>query len=365
MTLPPQLMRVLRMVTGAVTLAVVLAMIYLLAWPVPIDPVAWTAPSAPALQGTWAPNAYLDGVERLDVPFGVGPEDVAVDGEGRIYGGLQDGRIVRMANDGSEAEVFADAGGRPLGLAFDAAGHLIVADAFQGLLSASPSGEITTLSTEADGLPFTFTDDVDVAPNGVVYFTDASSRHDQHHYLRDIFESRGTGRLLAYDPATARTEVVLEDLHFANGVALSPAGDFVLVNETIRYRVLRHWIAGPRKGETEVVIDNLPGFPDGVSRGADGVYWIALVAPRNTLLDRLAPSPFLRKAIWRLPEAVRPKAERHPFVVGVDADGRVVHNLQGSADGPFAHITSVEQVGDQLYLGSLEEAALARIDVPE
>jgi sugar lactone lactonase YvrE len=357
-------MRALRIVTTALALTIALAVIYLLTWPVPIAPVAWAAPSAPALQGSWAPDGYLDGVERIEVPFGVGPEDVAVDGEGRIYGGLQDGRIVRMANDGSEAEVFADTGGRPLGLAFDAAGHLVVADAFQGLLSVSPSGEITTLSTEADGLPFTFTDDVDIAPNGVVYFTDASSRHDQHHYLQDIFESRGTGRLLAYDPATARTEVLLKDLHFANGVAVSPAGDFVLVNETIRYRVLRHWIAGPRQGETEVVIDNLPGFPDGVSRGAGGVYWIALIAPRNALLDWTAPRPFLRKAIWRLPEAVRPKAVRHPFVVGVDADGRVVHNLQGSADAPFAHITSVEQVGEVLYLGSLEETAVARIGAP-
>ena len=112
---------------------------YLLAWPVPIEPIAWTPSVPPALDGDYAPNRYLADVERIDLPSGYGPEDVAVDSLGRIYGGLQDGRIVRMTPDGAAAETFADTGGRPLGLAFDGAGNLIVADAFKGLLSTRSS----------------------------------------------------------------------------------------------------------------------------------------------------------------------------------------------------------------------------------
>lgn len=343
----------------------VLLALYLLAWPVPVDPVAWTPPAAPALEGDYAPNTYLAAAERLDLPSGYGPEDVAVDARGRIYGGLQDGRIVRMQPDGSVIETFANTGGRPLGLAFDGAGRLIVADAFKGLLSVSPEGEITVLSTEAGGVPFAFADDVDIGPDGVLYFSDASSKYGQHNYKWDIVENRPNGRLLAYDPATGATRVLLDDLYFANGVAVSPDGAFVLVNETARYRVRRYWLAGPRRGASEIVLDNLPGFPDGISSNGAGLYWLALASPRNGLLDHLGPYPFVRKMLLRFPEAMQPAPRRYAFVLGLDADGRVVHNLQNPSGDPFAVVTSIEQVGNVLYLGSLSEPALARVAVPE
>ena len=138
----------------------------------------------------------------------------------------------------------------------------------------------------------------------------------------------------------------------------------MLVNETTRYRVLRHWLNGPRRGTSDVLIDNLPGFPDGISSNGAGLYWLALVSPRNPLLDKLAPNPFMRKVITRLPELLQPAPERYAFVLGLDADGRIVHNLQNPSGQPFAIITSVEQVGTVLYLGSLEEPALARIAAP-
>ena len=347
-----------------VLVLLVLLVAYLLLWPVPVDPVAWTPPAPPPLAGDYAPNTSLADVERLDVSDGYGPEDVAVDSLGRIYGGLQDGRIVRMTPDGASVETFADTGGRPLGLAFDGAGNLIVADAFKGLLSVAPNGSITVLTTEAGGVPFRFADDVDIGPDGTIYFSDASSKYDQHHYKNDIVESRPNGRLLAYDPVTGATRVLLGDLYFANGVAVSPDGAFVLVNETTRYQVRRYWLTGSRRGTSEIIIDNLPGFPDGISSNGRGVYWLALASPRNALLDNLGPNPFLRKVIMRLPDFMQPAPERYAFVLGLDADGRVVHNLQNPTGEPFAIITSVEQVGDVLYLGSLTESALARIAAP-
>jgi len=118
-------------------IVIVLLIIYLLTWPVPIDPVAWTPPEAPALEGQYAANDYLKNVERIGEGSGIGPEDVAVDDKGRIYAGYVDGRIIRFQNDGSYPEVFADTQGRPLGLHFDANGNLIAADSQKGLLSIS------------------------------------------------------------------------------------------------------------------------------------------------------------------------------------------------------------------------------------
>src|SRR5947209_3901177 len=92
---------------------------YLLLWPVPISPASWTPPPAPELTGPYATNDRLQGTQRLDTGSGFAPEDVALDGQGRIYGGLEDGHIVRLEPDGTRAMVFANTHGRPLGLIFD------------------------------------------------------------------------------------------------------------------------------------------------------------------------------------------------------------------------------------------------------
>ena len=133
----------------------------------------------------------------------------------------------------------------------------------------------------------------------------------------------------------------------------------MLINETSRYRVARRWLTGAKAGQTDILIDNLPGFPDGVSRGEDGVFWIALASPRNALVDALSGSPGLRRVILRLPAFLQPKPERHPYVVGVDADGNVVRTLQDPSGRTYGMVTSAQQHGDRLYLGSLQEPAAA------
>ena len=341
-----------------------LLLLYLLFWPVPIDPVAWRPPEAPELAGVYEPNIRLASVERLGVGTGVAPEDVAVDSQGRIYGGLEDGRILRFQPDGSEPEVFADTRGRPLGLHFDAAGNLVVADAYKGLLSIAPDGSITVLSTEQGGVPYGLTDDVDIAADGTIFFSDATFRFGVAENVLDLMEHRPNGRLLAYDPHNQATRLVLDRLYFANGVAVSPDQSFVLVVETGKYRVRRYWLTGPRQGESEVFIDNLPGFPDGVSSNGKDTFWLALVSPRKPDLDAiLLPNPLLRKIIVRLPEALLPAAENYGFVLGLDMEGRVVHNLQDPS-ASYAQITSVQEHEGMLYLGSLVENAIGRLPTP-
>ncbi len=338
---------------------------YLFMWPVPIDPTAWEPLPVPALEGDFSENRVLQGMDLFATPNSRGPEDVAVDGEGRVYVGVEEGQILRYAADGSDPQVFADTGGRPLGLDFDTGGNLIVADGAKGLLSIDPNGVIEVLCTEAGDQPFRFTDDVDVDSQNVAWFSDASYKWTHHgHAMEEALESAPNGRLVKYDIRTGECAVVLDKLFFANGVAVSPDEAYVLVNETMRYRVKRVYVRGPRKGDVEVFIDNLPGFPDGISTGADGVFWVAIFAPRNPLLDRAGPMPWLRKVIYRIPAALQPKPKRHPFVLGVDASGKVVYNLQDADGVNFAKSTSAEQVGDWLYVGSLTEPNWGRIRIP-
>ena len=346
-------------------LALLLAALgYLLFWPVPVEPVAWQAPQAPALEGPYAVNKALADVTWLADGEGTGPEDVAIDGQGMAYVGYDDGRVVRFNANGENPDLIADTGGRPLGLDFAPDGSLIVADAIKGLLRIGQGGQIDVLATEADGVPFRFTDDVDVADNGKIYFSDASSKFGPAMKARDdIIEHGGHGRLLEHDPATGRTRTLLGGLQFANGVAMCPDQRCVLVTQTGSYDIVRYWLAGEQAGQHDIFLTNLPGIPDGISSNGTDTYWVALFTPRNALLDAMSDKPFLRKVAFRLPEFLQPQPAAHAFVLGLTLDGEVSHNLQHVGKQSFHPITSVEQHGDTLYLGSLTQPAYARLSL--
>lgn len=349
---------------------IVLVIAYLFVYPVPISPVAWNPPQAPTLTGQYQQNSRLAAVERLSLGTGsprpgtgFAPEDVAIDADGRVYTGLDDGRIMRLQSDGTRPEEFANTYGRPLGLIFDGNRNLIVADAIKGLLSIARDGSVNVLTTEADGLRFGCTNDLDVARDGTIYFTDASSKFPLTDFTADILEHRGNGRLLAYDPKTKTTRTLMKDLCFANGVAVSPDQTFLLAVETGAYRVQSYWLSGPKQGQSEIFIDNLPGFPDGVSSNGKDRFWLALVAPRDETLDKLLPHPFLRKVVYRLPKSFQPAPKRYSFVLALDANGKVVENLQNPAADCYAEIANVVEHNGALYFGSIGEGTVGRFQL--
>src|SRR5262249_32200086 len=153
---------------------------------------------------------------------------------------------------------------------------------------------------------------------------------------------------------------LLGDLYFANGVAVSPDQSFVLVVDTGAYRVKRYWLAGPKQGQSDIFIDNLPGFPDGISSNGRDTFWLSLVNPRDSTLDALLPHPFLRKVVLRLPSFLQPAIKRYAFVLALDANGRVVRNLQDPSPQCFAEIANTVEHKGMLYFGSIGEHAIGR-----
>jgi sugar lactone lactonase YvrE len=360
-------MRRIKRLLLVVLLLLSAAIVYLLVAPVPITPAAWSPPTAPTLTGSYEQNSRLQNVDRFPIGDGHKPEDVAIDLTGRIYAGSEDGRIIRLNSDGSGLQVFANTKGRPLGMDFDDAGNLIVADAITGLLSINPNGEIKTLSAGIDGRVYGCLNDLDIAADGTIYFTEASSKFPMSAFTSDILEHQPNGRLLALDPKTGAVRVVLEGIHFANGVAVSPDQSFVLVNETGKYRVRRVWLTGDKQGQTDDFISNLPGFPDGISSNGKGKFWLALVTPRDAVFDKVLPHPFLRKIIFRLPRFLQPAPKRYSFVLGLDRDGRVVDNLQNGSADCYAQIANVVESNGSLFFGSIGENAVGRfhLQTPE
>ena len=330
--------------------------------PSPVDSQAWDAPEPPAMTGVLEPNEHLRQADLLALGQVYGPEDTTVDASGVLYSGTQDGRIVRVSPDG-KVDQWLETEGRPLGMVFDSKGNLIVADAWKGLLSVSPEGDMTVLTREAAGTPFRFTDDVVVAEDGRIYFTDASSRFRQPDYLLDLLEMRPHGRLLRYNPKTRKTEVLVGNLYFPNGVAVSPEGDYVLVNETWKYRILKYWISGPKAGRTEVFANNLPGFPDNLAVDDQGRYWVAFPTLRNAQVDTMHRIPWLKDLVAKLPDSLKPQPEEYGLVVAFDASGKMLLSLHDTQGTHLQEITSVNPHNGFLYFGSLHNDRIGRLSL--
>ena len=112
-----------------------------------------------------------------------------------------------------------------------------------------------------------------------------------------------------------------------------------------------------------MILDNLPGFPDNISRHGDE-YWLAIPSVRDALVDFMLPRPWMRKAVLRLPDGLQPAPKRHGCVVVLDGDGTVLRTLQDPS-GRVAIITGARRAGDRLYLGSFMEPTLAVVDLKE
>jgi len=338
-----------------------LGLALLILWPSPIDAVAFKPEPIPALTGPYNSNNALHEMEKIYVDQCKGCEDLAPNPDGSIYAGDIQGNIKLL--EGGIDKILTNTGGRPLGIDYDTLRNLlIIADAHRGLLSWDGS-QLDVLTTASDGLEMRFTDDVDVGPDGKYYFSDASSKYGYEETMLDIMEHRGHGRLCVYDPNTGITSTLLDGLQFANGVATSPDSNFVLVNETGSFCVRKYWLKGSRAGQDEVILGNMPGFPDNISQGEEGIFWLTLINPRTEDLQSLSNNAFLKELIVKIPgltESAVP--DPYGFILGIDGSGEIVYNYQDD-DPKLLQITSVQQYGDELYFGSLVDNGIGQMTI--
>ena len=355
-------------ILGSLLLALVA---YLGLWPVPVEPVSWSAPVAPGYTGAHAPNDRLAHLNIIPLGGEEGPEHVALARDGKLYAAVVSGNILRMEPDGSAQEVFVNTSGRVLGFDFDAAGNLIAADAMRGLLSIGPDRRISVLADKVGGdAPILYANSVVVAGNGKIYFSDSSTRFPPARWggtfessVLDILEQSCTGRILEYDPASKATRTVARGLSFANGVTLGADEQTLFVVETGKYRVWKIAVAasdldvasgGPR---ATVLFDTLPGYPDNLVRGLDGTIWLGFAKPRNPKIDAMAGKPFLRRLTLRLPRSLWPIPRPYGHVIAFTEDGKVVADLQDPT-GAYPETTGVVETPSRLYVQSLHARGL-------
>ena len=367
-----------RLLKWFVTVALLLVA-YLLLWPVPIRAIAWQAPRSTGYVGPHARNERLARLRPISIAPETGPEHITFGPDGKLYTGTLSGAILRMNPDGTSIETVVNTGGRPLGMAFDAAGRLIVADAFKGLLAVGTDRAVTVLVDHVGPDPLAFADAVVIARDGRILFTDATQRLSARTWgtfdaaLLDIMEHSCTGRVLEFRPLTRALRVVIGGLCFANGVALSADESQVFVSETGAYRIWRvdvgaegldaRALAGDAaRRQAQVFAANLPGFPDNLTRSAGGRIWTGLTKPRSGVVDALSDWPLLRSMSLRLPKALWPVPPMYGHVIAFDDSGRVVADLQD----PSARIPETSGVTEHdgfLYIQSLNGSALGVLPV--
>lgn len=354
-------MKIVVWAIGIIVLGAVALLVYALARS-KVDPVAWEPGPNPGLTGMFAPNEAIGSASMLLQGVGVGPEDIAMGRDGWMYTGYRDGRIVRF-NAAGDHEEFVDTGGFPLGMRIDRDNKLIVADADKGLLRVSQEGDIEILASSVNGTPMKFVDGVDIAADGTIWFTDASTRFSHHNGMHIFIEGRANGRLLSYSPDTGELRVRLDDLFWSNGVAVAPGDKFVLVSETAGGRIRRLWLKGEKAGSNDVFVEGLPGTPDNLSVDDSGTFWVGIAGIRDPAFEKLADKPFVRKLMGALPSSALTPERSYAFILGLDGDGNVTHNLQ-QPQSAFGVTTGATRQGDRLYITNLETDAIGVLELP-
>ncbi|XP_021820499.1 protein STRICTOSIDINE SYNTHASE-LIKE 2-like [Prunus avium] len=252
--------------------------------------------------------------------------------------------------------------GRPLGLCFNqTSGDLYIADAYMGLLIVGPQGGLATeVVTRAHGIPFGFTNALDIDQElGAVYFTDSSSQYQRRNYISVILSGDKTGRLMKYDPESKQVQVLLENLSFPNGVALSKNGDFILLAETRHCRIMRYWLKTPKAG-TFQVFAQLPGFPDNIRRSPRGGFWVGIHSRILWILKLILSYPSLGNALLKLPLDITKaysyvaKWTGSGLIIRLSEQGVILEMLEDTSGNRWKSVSEVVEKDETLWIGSVK-----------
>jgi ribose transport system permease protein len=341
-----------------------------------VSPTYHSMPPAPSTApdcGTaWAMNDRL----RSATPIGLGriegPEDVILDRHDNLYAGSRHGDIIRFfAPDYERMEVFAHIGGTPLGMAFDRTDNLYVCVGGMGLYRVTPNRQVERVTDETnrswrsigDDSRLRLADDLDIADDGRIFFSEATVRYEMHEWPVDGLEARGNGRILCYDPRDGSTRTVLRDLKFPNGIAIASDGQSILFAETWACSIKRYWFDGPKRGRVETVIADLPGYPDNINLASDGNYWLGLVGLRCPAYDLAMRMPGFRKRMAaRVPydEWLSPNINVGGVLKFTEA-GEVLETLWELGGKNHPMITSMREHRGHLYLGGISNNRIGRL----
>lgn len=325
-----------------------------------IQPLAWRPQLKPLFEGTTELNDELTTIAKIDLGGWVGAEDIVFDSLGNLYCGVHkainnfsDGKILKI-NPAGKIEIFYDAGSWVAGLHFDKLGNLIALSHKEGLISINPQKKATVLANrDENGNTFFIPNGLDIDSKGNIYFTNTSSEKTYSiKYGRElILEMKPNGGLYQYNPTTKEIKTLIDGTYFGNGVVISKDESYLLMVETTKYRILKYWLKGENAGKTEVFIDNLHGFPNGISIREDGTFWLGFTTKRNDALDKIHDKPGMKKFVYGLPKWLQPKEDKFGMVMHLSENGEILNTLFDTTGIAMPEAGSVKEQNGFLYMG--------------
>ncbi|CAL8113054.1 unnamed protein product [Orchesella dallaii] len=300
-----------------VTLVAIMVLLFVPGIPPDIDLKPFHIEPPRQLKGWFESNHILDEAELYYEGPNPGMESVVVLDDNNIITGDQSGAVFKVTGKQQASNItqlkypcatalYGGGDGKscgwPLGMRLDNDENLIIMDFFGGMAKVTlKTGSYETIvpkDTKINGKSGE-TEDVDIAKDGMIYWTDGTT-HD--NFFEEMM-SQPSGRLIRYNPFTKTNVVLLDDLHFSNGVCLSDDDEFVLVAEMGSACVRRYYLSGTKKGTSDTFINGLPGYPDNIRPNGRGGFYVMLFSPWNEQYSMrthlFSPYPLLRKFILR------------------------------------------------------------------
>lgn len=126
------------------------------------------------------------------------------------------------------------------GNTYDSLGRILTCEhATSRVTRTELDGSITVLATEWQGKQLNSPNDIVVAPDGTIYFTDPSFGRMEYYGVKREEELgfRGVYRLIADAPGGHQLQLLVDDFDQPNGLIFSLDGRTLLVNDTMRAHI--------------------------------------------------------------------------------------------------------------------------------
>jgi Strictosidine synthase len=336
----------------------------------------------PTLDGAYVPNDRLEHLPAICSNL-ARPDDIVAGEQGAIYVSSCQRLLCLSGPDPREPSVVATFEAPITALTRLRDATLAVGVDGGGVRRLGADGRVIASLAEVGGVRLRCVTALAEDPiRGGLYLAIGSARHDAEDWVVDLMERNSTG-MLAYWPAGAATaEILLDGLAYPNGLEVAEDGQGVLLTESWAHTLVRYKPGGDGRGGTEVLIDNMPGYPARIAPATGGGHWLAIFAMRTQLIELVLREPEFRREMMRCvdPELwIRPALRatgsyleplqgggikklgiRKPWapprayglVVRLDADCEPMFTLHSRVDGRNHGVMAAREIGDRLVVAA-------------
>ncbi len=199
-------------------------------------------------------------------------------GDGRylLWSDIPNDRILRWDDCSGQVSVFRQPAGNANGHARDAQGRLISCEHLGRRITRTEfDGRITVLADRFDGKPLNSPNDITIAPDGAIWFTDPEFgiSGDWEGAPAEREQPHGVYRL---DGQTGELQRAIDDLAGPNGLAFTPEGRLLVVESRAQpHRLIWSYaVDGATVSDKRLLIDAQgPGAFDGIALDTQGRIW--------------------------------------------------------------------------------------------